>query len=81
MPEPLPLRPLVGASDGGWPALPTETEIYILPNGEIVVADLPVELAASLAPLLALRLPDPPAHSTVAPASSTEHVTYQQHQP
>ena len=27
-----------------WLALPTETEIYILPNGEIVVADLPVEL-------------------------------------
>lgn len=31
-----------------WPALPTETEIYILPNGEIVVADLPAELAAQL---------------------------------
>ena len=27
-----------------WPVLPTETEIYILPDGEIVVADLPVEL-------------------------------------
>lgn len=27
-----------------WPALPTETEIYILPDGEIVVADLPVDL-------------------------------------
>lgn len=27
-----------------WPVLPTETEIYILPNGEIVVADLPLEL-------------------------------------
>lgn len=32
-----------------WPGLPTETEIYILPNGEIVVADLPAELAALLA--------------------------------
>lgn len=32
-----------------WPALPTETEIYILPNGEIIVADLPEELAARLA--------------------------------
>lgn len=31
-----------------WPTLPTETEIYILPNGEIVVADLPAELAAHL---------------------------------
>jgi hypothetical protein len=38
--------------DTSWPALPTETEIYILPNGEIVVADLPGELAAHLATLL-----------------------------
>lgn len=29
-----------------WPELPTETEIYILPSGEVVVADLPAELAA-----------------------------------
>jgi hypothetical protein len=27
------------------PLLPIETEIYILPTGEIVVADLPEELA------------------------------------
>jgi hypothetical protein len=27
---------------------PVETEIYILPGGEIVVADLPQELAARL---------------------------------
>lgn len=26
--------------------IPTETEIYILPTGEVVVADLPVELEA-----------------------------------
>jgi hypothetical protein len=32
-----------------WLALPTETEIYILPNGEIVVADLPSELGEVLA--------------------------------
>ena len=31
------------ASD--WPALPTETEIYILPDGQVVIADLPAELA------------------------------------
>jgi hypothetical protein len=34
-----------GAEDG-CPALPTETEIYILPDGEVIVADLPAELAA-----------------------------------
>jgi hypothetical protein len=34
--------------DESWPSLPTETEIYILPSGEIVVADLPAELAALL---------------------------------
>lgn len=27
-----------------WPTLPTETEIYILPDGRVVVADLPAEL-------------------------------------
>lgn len=32
----------------GWDNLPTETEIYILPTGEIVVADLPDELAWTL---------------------------------
>lgn len=31
-----------------WPALPTETEIYILPDGQVIVADLPVELAEFL---------------------------------
>jgi hypothetical protein len=34
--------------DDPFAQLPTETEIYILPSGEIVVADLPVELAARL---------------------------------
>lgn len=28
-----------------WPALPTETEIYILPDGRVIVADMPYELA------------------------------------
>jgi hypothetical protein len=63
-------------SDGTWLALPTETEIYILPSGEIVVADLPVELAAFLDhPLLTDckdQLPsDPPLNSA--------HVADQQH--
>lgn len=31
-------------------ALPTETEIYILPGGEVVIADLPSELAERLLP-------------------------------
>jgi hypothetical protein len=34
-----------------WPALPTETEIYILPDGRVVVADLPAELAPFLTEL------------------------------
>jgi hypothetical protein len=34
-----------------FPLLPTETEIYILPDGRVVVADLPVELAAILSSL------------------------------
>ena len=34
--------------------MPTETEIYILPNGEVVIADLPAELAETLASLSAL---------------------------
>jgi hypothetical protein len=29
-----------------WPALPTETEIYLLPDGRVVIADLPAELAS-----------------------------------
>lgn len=28
-----------------WPLLPTETDIYILPDGQVVIADLPAELA------------------------------------
>jgi len=31
--------------DGEWPAMPVETEIYIMPDGRVVVADLPAELA------------------------------------
>lgn len=34
-----------------FPALPTETEIYILPDGRVVIADLPAELAGMAANL------------------------------
>lgn len=34
-----------------WPLLPTETEIYILPDGRVVIADLPAELAGLLTQL------------------------------
>ncbi len=38
-----PATPLQGDAET-WPTLPTETEIYILPDGRVVVADLPAEL-------------------------------------
>lgn len=44
----------VGAPDpqaAAWPLLPTETEIYILPDGRVVIADLPAELTGLLAQL------------------------------
>ncbi len=39
------------ADPQSWPLLPVETEIYILPDGRVVVADLPAELAPLLAAL------------------------------
>lgn len=42
-----------------WPLLPTETEIYILPNGRVVIADLPAELAEMLAQLGEIELDQP----------------------
>lgn len=36
------------AAAAEWPSLPTETELYILPNGQIVIADLPIELQSLL---------------------------------
>ena len=39
------------ANPDAWPALPTETEIYILPDGRVVIADLPAELAPLAAAL------------------------------
>jgi hypothetical protein len=46
---------LIRAKDGqveediqaaAWSQLPTETDIYILPDGRVVIADLPVELTS-----------------------------------
>ena len=34
------------AGDLAWSQLPTETDIYILPDGRVVIADLPVELTS-----------------------------------
>lgn len=53
MPTSPPATPEVDSSaEGvGWPALPIETEIYILPDGRVVIADLPAELGALLAEL------------------------------
>lgn len=34
-----------------WPGLPTETDIYILPDGRVVIADLPAELTSLAAAL------------------------------
>jgi len=49
-----------------WPALPTETEIYILPDGRVVIADLPVELAALLAQLAQTERCAPPAPAVLS---------------
>ncbi len=58
-----------------WAAMPTETEIYILPTGEIVVADLPAELAEQLAQLTPINSPK----EATIPANDSEHVSDQQH--
>jgi hypothetical protein len=56
---------------GLQPALawPTETEIYILPDGRVIIADLPAELAAAAAALGAVEAceiePDAEPHSPV----------------
>lgn len=48
----LPAGDAPGEGDStAWPLLPTETEIYILPDGRVVVADLPAELAPLVAAL------------------------------
>ncbi len=45
---PHPQNPCSIDATGAWPV---ETEIYILPDGRVVVADLPAELAGALARL------------------------------
>ncbi|MFN8489205.1 MAG: hypothetical protein U0350_16585 [Caldilineaceae bacterium] len=56
--------------ENDWPALPTETEIYILPDGRVVIADLPAELA----PLLTeLGEPEPCAIFTAEETPLLEH--------
>jgi hypothetical protein len=52
------------------PSFPTETEIYILPDGQVIVADLPAELAAALAILLAPASPLPDVAPPLDPATS-----------
>lgn len=41
----------LAAIDELWPLLPVETEIYLLPDGRVVIADLPVELTDMVAQL------------------------------
>ncbi len=58
MAEPARAAPAQGeaaAPPAPFPPLPTETEIYLLPDGRVVVADLPVELAALAAALGAVE--------------------------
>ncbi|CAN5612625.1 hypothetical protein BH10CHL1_BH10CHL1_25750 [soil metagenome] len=61
-----PVDPVTGVAeaDTDWPAMPTETEIYILPDGRIVIADLPAELA----PLL-IELGEAELYSSLTQAS------------
>jgi len=42
-----------------WPLFPTETEIYLLPNGQVIIADMPVELADLATALGATAQPMP----------------------
>ncbi len=46
-------------AQSAWPLMPTETEIYILPDGRVVIADLPAELATMLAQLGQVELERP----------------------
>ncbi len=51
-------------------ALPTETEIYILPDGRVVIADLPAELASLAASLgVAESCAIDPHHANPDPAA------------
>ena len=50
-PSPADTHPANAAQPDAWPLLPVETDIYILPDGRVIVADLPQELATRLASL------------------------------
>lgn len=54
------------ADPGAWPVLPTETEIYILPDGRVIVADLPAELVPMLTEL-GVAAPFGPDHDAGEP--------------
>ncbi|MEZ4676125.1 MAG: hypothetical protein R2932_18020 [Caldilineaceae bacterium] len=51
-----------------WSAMPTETEIYLLPDGRVVIADLPIELADLVQ---ALGMVDPVAMLPPCTAATT----------
>lgn len=56
-----------------FPHLLTETEIYLLPDGRVVVADLPLELAALAAALGAVEPCEvAPTGPQLQPAPSAE---------
>lgn len=59
----------VEPSTSDWPLLPTETEIYILPDGRVIIADLPAELADYL---LRLGTMEPCAPAVAAPQAAAD---------
>lgn len=64
-----------GGAGDDWPALPTETDIYLLPDGRVVIADLPVELTALARALGRAEpcaiAPDETAHGPVDDGAAT----------
>ncbi|MBE2237245.1 MAG: hypothetical protein IAE81_05615 [Caldilineaceae bacterium] len=58
------------ASPAGTP-FPVETDIYILPDGRIIVADLPAELADRLAQLGHVEPCEITSHDTTHPVTGT----------
>lgn len=56
-----------GGSAADWPLLPTETEIYILPDGRVVIADLPAELLPLAAALGAVEASEIAPHAEPDP--------------
>lgn len=59
----------IDPSDTAWPLMPTETEIYILPDGRVIIADLPAELALLLAELGEPELGAPLADEATPPTN------------